>query len=183
MKRLNRFMVLLSIPFLIQCENFQGYLTIGNMNCSGAVLTTDVYVADSVGLSKGDYMPDVDEFGWAQITFYYQVFNACAGDSVHEEFTCHLMPDSPKDIYIAQSVINNQNGTAGNAKIVSAKRESLYEIKGAGSYMAPDGSTDKEFTAIVYFCFESSGYPPDDLVFFKKYFRDLTIKFTYSKLQ
>jgi hypothetical protein len=183
MKRFGRLMLLLSATLLIQCENFKGYITIGNVDCSDAVLTTDIYTVDSVTLSRGDYMPDVDEFGWAQITMFYYVSNGCPGDSVKAGFTCHLVPGSPKEIFIAQSVKNNQDDAIGIAKIVSVNQTSQYEINGTGSYMAPDRSTEEEFTAIVSFFFESSGYPPDDLVFFQKYFKDLTIRFTYSKLQ
>jgi len=79
--------------------------------------------------------------------------------------------------------LNNLDDATGTVNIVSTKQENLYEVKGRGSYLAPARSSEKEFTVKILFFLESSGNAYTDLAYFKRYFKDLTLRFTYSNLQ
>jgi hypothetical protein len=182
MRKLIGFISVLGLLTLVQCEKYGVTINGSNMNCSAGVKTTDTYSLDSLGASQRRDIPKVDEFGMAQMLYYFQIKQACPGDSVTAEFTCRLGADSPKDIFVGQSVANNLDPAPGISNFVTTSEGPNIKIEGNGKFMAPKGSTSTEFTVSVSFFFQSSGDVYADLAYFYKYFKDLNIRFTYLKL-
>jgi hypothetical protein len=184
MKRTKGYLLIILFPFLVQCGDYVDVsgISYGNMDCSSAVLTTDVFQYDSVAIMEKIRIGDIDDFGMASFGFSNWIPNACAGDSVICEIIFHLGAGAPKEIFVSQEVVNNGNPTEGTALFTSKLVGDVYEITSRGSYMAPSMSSDAEFSVSVLLFFESTGGEYSDFDFIKQYIKDFTIRFTYSKL-
>jgi hypothetical protein len=183
MKRLSGLILLIAIiPILVQCGDYETSISYGRMDCTDAVVTTDVFTFDSLNLIEKYRVDEIDDFGMANVYFNCPVKNGCPGDSVTLEFTCHLVHGSPINVYVTQTVVNNLDETVGSATFASVLVGNDYEITSRGRYLAPKDASDTEFTATVALVFESSGDDVKDMVFLRRYFKDLTVRFTYSKI-